>query len=339
MATVLKPPEPSVEAVRNALAEYIESENMRRKSPPQPHSYLYASARRKCLRRSVLECTRPELMPEFEVETKARFLRGDQREVDLRLEMTRAGQLSDPRFDFIGIQEPVKIYDRKRRLVISGKIDGFIRWENGETWPTEIKAWHPNVVDRIQTFEDICNGPWTWSGAHQLLSYLYAKNVPFGIFALDRSGLPKLIPVSLEDNLQRMEDFLRDAESVVDHIESRSLPEVIKDPAECKRCWAYGSLCNPPLMSGEGARIITDPAIEQMLERRHELEDAADEFARIDKDIKARFRGVELAIAGTFLLEGKFGKLTKDNTPAEVKKLYQTVDPKGRFTLSITKVS
>lgn len=340
MANDLKSINPSVEAINNALCEYIESENRRKKSQPKPHPYLYASSRRKCLRRSVYECTHPELMPEFSTDVKARFLRGEQREADLRNELTKAGQLSDPRFDFVGIQERVEIHDRKGRLIISGMIDGKMAWQTHDIWPAEIKAWHTNIVDRLETFEDLCNISWTWSGAHQLLSYLYATNSAYGVLILDRSGLPKLIPVSLEANLERMESFLKDAEIVVDHIENKSLPDYIMDTEECAKCPYYGNTCNPPFMSGAGAQVITDPEVEQMLERRNELEEAATEYDHIDKAIKKKFyKAIEMAIAGKFLLEGKYEKYTSYEYPKDIKDKYRKVDPKGKYTLKITKIS
>lgn len=44
MATVLKPPDPSIEAVRNALAEYIDSENGARKAR---HNHTHTCMRRR----------------------------------------------------------------------------------------------------------------------------------------------------------------------------------------------------------------------------------------------------------------------------------------------------
>lgn len=322
MATELKQSVPSVEAVNNALGIYVDM--IKGKKPAAPHNYLYASARRKCLRRSVYECTRPELMPEYDTDTRAKFLRGEQREIDLRNELTKAGQISEPPFEFVGIQESVEILDRKGRMIIKGYIDGNIKWSDRSVWPAETKAWHPNLVDRVSCFDDLLMGTWTWSGAHQLLSYMYAKSVPFGVFILDRSGLPKLIPVSLEANLEHMESFLNDAESVVNHIEAGTLPDHIQDVDECGRCPFYQAVCDPPLMSGEGAQIITDPEVEQMLLRRDELRENSKEYTTIDKKIKSRFRGIDLAMAGKFLMQGVWGK--------------KGDDPKGMFTLKITRV-
>lgn len=308
----------SVESVGKAFSEYVEK-NRRQDGPAQPHNYLYASGRRKCLRRSVYECTQPALMPEFPADVKARFLRGEQRENDIRIGMERAGQLSNPHFDFIGSQEAVKIHDRKGRLIISGKIDGKILWANRDIWPCEIKSWNSNTVDRLTTFEDVLNNTWTWSGAHQLLSYLYATSSPKGLLILDRSGLPKLIEIRLEEHLTEMEAFLKDAETVVDHCEAGTLPDFTTDAAECSRCWAKGLICDPPIGSGEGTQIFTDPEVEQKLLRLLELEPAGEEYEDLEKWFKASFRGVEIGLAGSVVINGKWRPGTKTQLPDEVK--------------------
>jgi hypothetical protein len=74
-----------------------------------------------------------------------------------------------------------------------------------------------------------------------------------------------------------------------------------------------------------------------MLEQRAELEDAADRFDALDKDIKSRLRGVEQGIAGEFVLKGTWQKQTTYSWPADLKAKYGTTDPKGKFVLKITK--
>lgn len=327
---------PSVGAVLDAFKKYIIEDTKR--GPSIPRSYLYASARRRCLRRSVLEATEPQWFYDFDTEAKTRMRRGSQRERDIVIDLKRAGRFSEPEFDIIGEQESVKIHDRNGRLIISGKIDGWILWEDGSRWPLEIKSWSPFLTDRIEQFSDLYTNQWTWPGAHQLLAYLFAKPEPVGLLVLDRPGLPRLIEVRLEENLEQMEAFLEDAMTCVDHIEAGTLPDYINDASECKRCPAFGSRCNPPIGSGPGAQILSDPELEAMLTRRHELEPAADEFSEIDKQVKAQLRGVELGIAGRFLVEGKWGKNTTYPVPDDIKQKYKKVDPKGKFTLTFTRL-
>lgn len=325
----------NIDLINAAWAEHIMREE--RRGAGEKRRYLYASQRRRCLRRSVLEATMPEAFPEFDVETKARMARGKQRERDIMIDLIRVGRACQPRFEVIGTQEKIRITDRRGRLVISGKIDGRLQWADGQTWPVELKSWSPFLTDRINCFADLYSNHWTWSGAHQLLSYLYATGQPYGLLILDRPGLPRLIQVSLEENLEQMESFLADAESCVNCIEAETLPDFINDTEECQRCPVYGSACNPPLKH-RGAEVLADPELELSLERREELKEAAKEFEGLDRAVKDRLRGVEKGIVGRFLLEGKYGKLTHWEPPPEIKKQYEKVDPHGRFTLTITRL-
>jgi len=305
--------------------------------PQTPHPYAYASAYRVCLRRMVYEMTTPQTLPPWPPEVLARFRRGDDRERDLLADLSRIGRDADPPFTLIGQQESFKLRDHKGRIAISGKVDARIEI-NGARPPLEVKAWSPMMVDRIEKFSDLFDSPWTRSGAHQLLSYLYGAGEPFGFLLLDRSGIPRLLPVELEPHLDHMEDFLARAETAIDHVEAETLPDFLEgDPAECKRCAWYGHTCNPPLAAA-GAVILTDPDLHADLARRDELEAGAKEFEKLDKKIKGQLRGVEDGIAGPFVISGRWQKKTGVELPADVKAKYTKTDPKGSFRIEIVRV-
>ena len=334
--------QPSVSSIDDAWIKHVQLEDPDRE--PVARKYLYASQRRKCLRRSVFEATRPEAVPPFEPETKAKFKRGKQRERDLNVGLIRVGQLCKPSFEIIAAQESISIKDRNGRLIISGKIDGRLKWENGSTWPYEIKSWSVYLTDRIYAFSDLYLNQWTWSGGHQLLSYLYGTGEPHGLLVLDRPGLPRLIEVDLEPYLEDIEGFLQDAEICVDYIENGSLPDYINDPKTCKACPFFGSICQPDLKY-EGAKVIVDEELEAMLERREDLKTAAGEYKDLDSQVKTRLRGVEQAVAGSFLIEGRWQQRTAFDLPEgveeqikEFKAPYKVPNPQGAFRLKITKV-
>lgn len=305
--------------------------------PQTPHPYAYASAYRNCVRRMTYEMARPEKLPPWPAEVLARFRRGDDRERDLLSDLARIGRDSEPSFTLIGQQERFQLKDRKGRIAISGKVDARIEIA-GVRPPLEVKAWSPMMVDRIETFADLFDNPWTRSGAHQLLAYLWGAGEPFGFLLLDRSGIPKLLPVELDQHVDRMEDFLSRAEVAIDHVEAKTLPPFLEgDAAECKRCAWYGTECNPPLV-GAGAVVLTDPELQKRLARRDELEAAAKEFDKLDKQIKGELRGIEDGIAGPFVISGKWQKKTTTEIPAEIKKRYSTTDPKGSFRIEIVRL-
>ena len=308
-----------------------------RSSRPQaPHDYVYASSYRSCERRMVYELTIPDQQPPFPPEVLAKFRRGDDRERDLLSDLSRIGRDSEPAIKVVGQQERFALKDHKGRTAIVGKVDARLEID-GKRPPLEVKAWSPMMVDRIEKFEDLFENPWTKSGAHQLLSYLYGAGESFGFLLLDRSGIPKLLPVELEPNLDRMEDFLARAERVLDHVQAQTLPDFLDEPSECRRCPWFGSTCNPPF-SAVGAQLLNDPELESALERWSALKPAADEFDDLDKDIKKQLRGVESGIAGKFQVLGRWSKSSRVELPADLKSKYTKTDPKGRFTLEITRL-
>lgn len=301
-----------------------------------PHPHVYASAWRTCDRRMVYELRQPETMPAPSADLLAKFRRGDDRERDLLADLMRIGRDAELPFDVIGQQERFSLKDRRGREVIAGKVDAQLEIER-KRYPLEVKAWHPSIVDRIDTFDDLFENPWTKSGAHQLLSYLFGSNQRYGFLLIDRSGLPMLLDVDLESHLDRMEEFLARAERIRDHYEAGTLPDFIDDATECKRCPFYGAVCNPSL-SAKDVHVLTDPELEADLHRWHELREAGKEWASLDGRLKKQLRGIENAIAGPFAIQGKWQGYTRVDLPPEVKKQYSVTDPKGRFVLEIEKV-
>jgi len=319
--------------IERAWAAYLQREQR----PQTPHDYVYASGWRVCDRRMVYELTVPDRLPPWPPEVLAKFRRGDDRERDLLADLQRIGRDAEPPFRVIGQQERFSLKDHKSRVAIVGKVDARVE-VNGTRAPLEVKAWSSMMVDRIETFSDLFDNPWTRSGAHQLLAYLYGAGEPYGFLLLDRSGIPKLLPVELESNLDRVEDFLVRAERALDHVEHGTLPDFLQgEPDECQRCPWYGHECNPPL-SADVPQILTTPGLEAALERREELKAAGKEFNELDDQIKRWLRGVEHGVVGHFHLRGKWGKQSRLDVPDDIKKQYTKVDPKGRFTLEIVRM-
>lgn len=321
------------QVVERAWEAFLLSE--RRAQSPHPN-YVYASAYRACERRMVYEITVPDQQQPFDAFALARFRRGNDRERDLLADLSRIGRNADPEFRIVGQQDAFKVRDRQGRQIISGKVDAFLEIDRWRA-PIEVKAWAPQIVDRIDTFADVFESPWTRSGGFQLLSYLYGHAHPAGFLLLDRSGLPKLLPIVLDEHLDRMEEFLSRAERVVDHALAGTLPPFLDDASECRRCPFMGGTCQPPLSAPDIA-VLTDPELEADLQRWHDLQAAGKEWHTLDRRIKDRLRGVEHGVAGPFAITGKWSKLTKLELPADVKKTYTVTDPKGRFLLEITKL-
>lgn len=332
-ATALSPAT-IAKGIETSWAAFLERE----RRPSSPHPYVYASSWRPCVRRMVLDMTAPDQVAPFNAQVLARFRRGDDRERDLLADLSRIGRDADPAFKVVGQQERFELKDRQGRVAIVGKVDARLQLAGtGVSAPLEVKAWGPHLVDRIERFEDLFENPWTRSGGFQLLSYLFGANEPYGFILLDRAGLPLPIPVELDAHLDRMEDFLTRAEAAIDHQRAGTLPAfLVGDAAECQRCPYYGGVCNPPLMAGD-IQVLTDPELEAMLERREQLRPSGLEYARLDKTVKDRLRGIENGIAGAFAISGKWTKLSRLELPELIKKQYTRVDHQGQFRLEITR--
>jgi hypothetical protein len=222
MSTAALSPDAIAQTIHTAWGSYL----LRQRGPATPHAYVYASAYRVCERRMVLEMTHADQTPPWSADVLARFRRGDDRERDLLADLTRIGRDAEPAFTVVGQQQRFELKDHKGRIAITGKVDARLQM-NGVRAPLEVKAWSPQMVQRIERFADLFENPWTRSGGFQLLSYLYGAGEPYGFLLLDRSGLPLLLPVELEPHLDRMEDFLARAERALDHREAGTLPDFL----------------------------------------------------------------------------------------------------------------
>jgi hypothetical protein len=309
-----------------------------RRHVPTKHDYVYASSFRECTRRMVYEMTVPDQQPALDAHVLAKFRRGDDRERDLLADLTTIGRNADPPFRIIGQQERFALRDRKSRTVVVGKVDARLEI-NGARAPIEVKSWSPFLVDRLDRFDDVFANRWTQSGGYQLLSYLFGAGEPFGFLLLDQSGVPKLLPVELDRHLDRVEVFLTRAELALDHVVAGTLPDFLEgEPDECTtRCPFYGATCNPPLSAPGGLTVLDDPELEAALERREAIKKIGKEFNDLDDELKKRLRGVTRGVVGKFEVRGYWGKQPRLELPADVKAKYTTVDPRGRFTLQITR--
>jgi len=250
-----------------------------------------------CQREMVLAMTHWQERPLPPADLKARFERGN------LIEDAILRELSDLGFTVRVERSPFEVKDAQGRVVLRGKIDGFVSVER-ETFPMEVKSLNPNVYNRVETVEDFDKFGFMAKYPRQLQSYLYANNLPEGFFLLDDClGHWKLLPVALD--WSALDAIIRHCEGAVAHREAGTLPDYHPDPAVCKRCWAYGRVCTPP-MEFHGLQILTDPDFEADLNRRGELAEAAKEHEALDKRIKARVQGQTGLVVGDWLIQGRW---------------------------------
>lgn len=285
----------SVEILCREIAER-RAQHLERHISAYPRSNPIASDLSPCVRELVLQMTHWQERPLPTPELKARFERGNLIEDAVIREL---GQLG---ISVRAERKPFEIKDARGRIILRGKIDGFVEQERHE-YPMEVKSLNPNVFQRVETVEDF--GRWTWGAKYpeQLMSYLYGENLEEGFFLLDDClGHWKLLPVTLD--YAKMEAILKRCEQAVDHRDAGTLAEYHDDPAVCRRCWAFGRICFPPIEQ-QGLQVLADPDFETKLERRQELHDAAKEYEALDKEVKASVKGKDGLVIGRFLIQGK----------------------------------
>lgn len=351
-----------------AYEKFIETEE--RRQPQTSRPYVYAGSWTKCTRQMALEMLAPDQIPAFRTDTLANFRRGNDRARDIKADLTRLGRLSDPPFEVVGAEERFEIRDKKGRIAIVGKVDLRLKFAGtrGAGFPLETKNWNPNLTARVKTYEDLFHNRWTRKGALQILVYLLGANEQHGFMVLDRPGIPLILDVDLMEHLDKAEDFLARAEIAMDakercrltsaadmsaaalesgaawELDLTQLPPYIDDPAECKVCSFFGSVCQPPL-SYDAAHIVTDETMIQTIERHEDLYEAQSEYAGLHKKVldyckKAVKKGVEQTmIAGKHVIKVKWNKNTTTDLPKDVKAMYTTSDPSGKIDIEITNTS
>jgi hypothetical protein len=226
----------------------------------------------------------------------------------------------------------------KPRPIISGKIDGQISFNSIEIRPVlEFKS--GESVKQIKTLEDFARSRWTRSMPDQLLTYQLAEGEPLGLLVLDQPAGPRLIPLVLEEHLERAERFLAKAEAAVAHrFDQGTIPDFVQDLSECRNCDHFGKSCHPPVDFGEGLRVFDDPELVDAAEIREANAAAAKAFKDADKRLKEALHGVEYGQVGDFEVTGKWQKKTWYEYPDKIKARYRKVDNEGRFALNIQRV-
>lgn len=256
------------------------AERYSRDTQPYARSQPTSSDLGDCLRETVLGITNWRDKPPFSVELVQRFRRGS------KLEDIAIAELQELGYKVRVDRRPFEMRDTKGRIVLRGIIDGFLELDNRQVFPLECKSLNPNVWSRIDTQDDFDSYSFFRKYPRQLQSYLLAENLHEGFWLLDDClGHWKLIPCHLD--FDRAEKLLSHAEKAVDHITNGTLPDYHSDPAYCLKCWAWKRICTPPFFTAsEGMKAVNDPELADKIARRAELDAAATEYDKLDKEIK-----------------------------------------------------
>jgi hypothetical protein len=289
--------EPTVEDLCKEIAERRRTKYANR-TKPYPRNNPIASDISDCVRETVLGITQWKERPDFPIAAVERMERGNQIE-DLTLR-----ELMELGYSVRVDRQPFELRDKKGRLISRGRVDAFIKVGRKE-YPLECKSMNPNIYSRIDTQEDFDSYSFFRKYPRQLQSYLLANNFEEGFWLIDDCmGHWKLIPCRLD--YDRAEKILKHTEQAVEHIAAGTLPGYHTDPSYCLKCWAFKRVCTPPFFSGEGMKAINDPELADKLKRRAELDAAASEYDRLDKDVKETLKEAmkptDVFIIGDFMI-------------------------------------
>lgn len=212
-------------------------------------------------------------------------------------------ELMDLGFEIVEGQKPFEIRGRKGNVILTGSIDGKCLWKDKKV-PFEVKSLDPNIYNSIDSVEDFNKYEWARKYPRQMQCYLFGYNEEEGLFIItDCKGHWKLFTVTLD--IEEMERILQLCEYVMDCIESNKWPDYHKNASICRRCWALGRVCTPPLEFDASVQVIDDPEIEAKLSKREALKSSSKEFVALDKEIKAYFKGRPNSLCGDFIITGK----------------------------------
>lgn len=201
-------------------------------------------------------------------------------------------------------------------LQLRGKMEGVVlRSDNGRVkWAAEIKKASDFAFDKINTWHDLVGGStwhYRWLVQLQIAIYHVASREGYddaGVLLLKNEGKSLIKPISVPMNMDILNGAFEKCKRINAHIKANTLPDRLEWTAGlCRgttgRTCDFYHMCNPEECLKAGQRF-TSPEFISLLERRESLDAPRLEYARIDRDVKAKLRGVPNAVAGAFKIEG-----------------------------------
>lgn len=266
-----------------------------------PRNPVASSINLDCTREMYLRIAAWSAMPDFDADAQERMDNGDV------AAKAAANDLRAMGYDLVETEGPMQPFRRAGdgKVIYTGRLD-FKLVHGGTKIPVEVKDVGQHVFEAVDTFGDLERYFWTRKYQCQILVYCLQNNEPEGLLLLVCQGRKKWLPVVLEEHLDLAEAALRAGEEVVAAVEAKAAPAFTKDPTACRRCWAFGRACQPPVEE-QGAAILESPELYQALVERADNEAAHRRYEAADKRAKSLLKaaGVEAGICGDFGIVGK----------------------------------
>ena len=264
-----------------------------------------------CMRRQTLKIVKPREAKPMALWVKQLMEAGNVNERAIGIELARMG------FEVIHQQARFSLDSRRNgKRCLSGKIDG--KLEDVVDFPFEIPFEVKQVsqveFDKLTDVDALKRHQWYGKYFFQMQSYLIGHGLEVGFFIItDGRGHWRFICIVIDYEIaERIWTF---AENVMEAVErfrkDETLPAMTEDTAQCLRCPFFKRACQPEIPN-EGVIAYDNGMMLQALERRHELEETAKEYQRLDKKIKKwfddfenepRLAGRKLVMVGDFTIE------------------------------------
>ena len=196
-----------------------------------------------------------------------------------------------------GIQregEKTTQWEPKKGVIISGRIDGkILSFRDVKYDPSiilEIKTTSPYTFDALNTIQDVREHRAFYVRGYYDQDQLYCvlENRPRGImvFKNKQTGMLKAIPFEID--YDRGEWLIARAERLAPMVREKIDPPPIPfDDFICGDC-TFKGLCYPPVVGGEGAKLIEDGELLEMLEERATVADKRARYEELDKAVKSK---------------------------------------------------
>lgn len=287
----------SIELLKQEIEQRENQRLEAKKSQYKPNNCI-ASNLGDCLRERYHSVVDYDKKPMADNHLQARFEAGNEEERSVLIKLMTMG------YQVVEGQKRFEITDRNKRVIISGRIEGKIKFMD-KYYPFEIKSMNPNIYAGIEKVEDFAKFSHTAKYPKQLMAYMFSENIDSGFFILtDCMGHFKIVIITLDYNM--MEKEMQNCTLVQDAIELKQPPEFHSNKAICRKCWACKTACFPPLDFGDGVQVIDDGELLNDLNRRQELSPMASEFDKLDKAIKDKAKAnYKHAVCGNYEIEIK----------------------------------
>lgn len=219
-----------------------------------------------------------EYRPVHDWRLQSTFEQGNVHEKDVEKYLREMG------YEVQGMQSDFRL----EKPLVTARIDGELR-KNSPWYPYDAKSCSPWTFDEINSAEDVIHNDLAYvrNYATQILLYMLLKSAEYGclLFKNKLTGELKDIWFSFDQHVGILDESLKRADRVYKAVADKKPGERTEDRALCNKC-DFKDICLPDLLADGGIAYLDSADLAYKLDRRFELEDAADEYAKLDKEIK-----------------------------------------------------